>query len=71
MLDINLGTKTYQSREKGHENQILLFCYPHLLGSEKVNKQNVAIYRTRATITSGLYTFYPIFEGQKHLSEEL
>ena len=23
------------------------------------------IYRTRAIITSGLYTFYPIFEGQK------
>ena len=23
-------------------------------------------YRTRAIITRGLYTFYPIFEGQKH-----
>ena len=23
-------------------------------------------YRTRALITRGLYTFYPIFEGQKH-----
>ena len=23
------------------------------------------IYRTRAIITRGLYTFYPIFEGQK------
>ena len=23
------------------------------------------MYRTRAIITHGLYTFYPIFEGQK------
>ena len=27
-------------------------------------------YRTRAIITRGLYTFYPIFEGQKHLLKE-
>ena len=28
-------------------------------------------YRTRAIITRGLYTFYPIFEGQKRLFKEL
>ena len=27
-------------------------------------------YRTRAIITRGLYTFYPIFEGQKRLFKE-
>jgi hypothetical protein len=30
---------------------------------------NVLIYRTRAIIT-GLYTFYPLFEVQKHFSKE-
>ena len=29
------------------------------------------IYRTRTFITLGLYTFYPIFEGQKRLFKEL
>ena len=29
------------------------------------------IYRTRAIITRGLYTFYPIFNGQKRLFKEL
>ena len=28
-------------------------------------------YRTRAIITCGLYTFYPIFEGQKRFFKEL
>ena len=28
-------------------------------------------YRTRTIITRGLYTFYPIFEGQKRLLKEL
>ena len=28
-------------------------------------------YRTRAIITRGLYTFYPIFEGQKRFFKEL
>ena len=28
-------------------------------------------YRTRTIITRGLYTFYPIFEGQKRLFKEL
>ena len=28
-------------------------------------------YRTRAIITRGLYTFYPIFEGQKRVFKEL
>ena len=31
----------------------------------------VSIYRMRAIITRGLYTFYPIFEGQKRLFKEL
>ena len=30
-----------------------------------------AIYRTRAIITRGLYTFYPIFEGQKRFLKGL
>ena len=29
------------------------------------------VYRTRAIITRGLYTFYPIFEGQKRFFKEL
>ena len=28
-------------------------------------------YRTRAIITRGMYTFYPIFEGQKRFFKEL
>ena len=28
-------------------------------------------YRTRAIITRGFYTFYPIFESQKRFSKEL
>ena len=28
-------------------------------------------YRTRAIITRGLYTFYPIFESQKRFFKEL
>ena len=28
-------------------------------------------YRTRAIITRGLYTFYPIFEGQKRLFRKI
>ena len=35
------------------------------------NVQKNYIYRTRAIITRGLYTFYPIFEGQKRLFKEL
>ena len=30
-----------------------------------LSKNNITIYRTRAIITRGLYTFYPLFEGQK------
>ena len=34
--------------------------------SEKyVLQSSYLIYRTRAIITRGLYTFYPIFEGKK------
>ena len=28
-------------------------------------------YRTRAIITRGLYTFYPLFEGQKRFFKEV
>ena len=35
------------------------------------NDINKDTYRTRAIITRGLYTFYPIFEGQKRLFKEL
>ena len=31
----------------------------------------LSMYRTRAIITRGLYTFYPIFEGQKRFFKEL
>ena len=34
-----------------------------------VTSQNT--YRTRAIITRGLHTFYPIFDGQKRLFKEL
>ena len=30
----------------------------------------VRMYRTRAIITRGLYTFYPLFEGQKRFFKE-
>ena len=30
-----------------------------------------SMYRTRAIITRGLYTFYPIFKGQKRFFKEL
>ena len=32
---------------------------------------NLDMYRTRAIITRDLYTFYPIFEGQKGFFKEL
>ena len=41
--------------------------FPNVL--KKVHLSN--IYRTRAIITRGLYTFYPLFEGQKRFFKEL
>ena len=34
-------------------------------------QEGVDTYRTRAIITRGLYTFYPIFEVQKRFFNEL
>ena len=34
----------------------------------KFSLQNFCVYRTHAKITSGIYTFYSMFEGQKRFS---
>ena len=51
----------------------LIFMYKYHIGDKVFLKSplkllilyNITIYRTRAIITRGLYTFYSIFEGQK------
>ena len=42
-----------------------------LLGFADPEIENTYVYRTPAIITRGLYTVYPIFEGQKRFSKEL
>ena len=54
-------------------HSILNFCI-HIRLEESYNNGSVKVfsnYRTRAIITRGLYTFYPIFEGQKRFFKEL
>ena len=38
---------------------------------DKKPRLQIDFYRTRAIITRGLYTFYPIFKGQKRFFKEL